>query len=113
MPGGKEDGPRHVVPSPCGRWVYSVTEHTSYVDVWRMDGNTAQLSHALRVSVLPSEREAALHEYRGDTVRLSPDGLSLFATTRGKNKGTKGYVTAWRIQQTQDCLLYTSDAADE
>lgn len=88
------DGPRHVVPSPDGQFVYSVTEHTSYVDVFHVEEH-AQLKHLQRVSILPPSSD--IHQYRGDTVRLSPDGQYLFATTRGKNASTKGFVKVWQI----------------
>jgi carboxy-cis,cis-muconate cyclase len=88
------DGPRHVVPSPDGKYVYSVTEHTSFVDVFYVE-NGSHLVHLQRVSILSSSSD--IHQYRGDTVRLSPDGQYLFATTRGKNADTKGFVKVWQI----------------
>ncbi|PWN36497.1 3-carboxy-cis,cis-mucoante lactonizing enzyme [Meira miltonrushii] len=92
------DGPRHVVPSPDGQYVYSVTEHTSFVDVYHV-GKGAHLEHLQRVSILPSSSD--IHQYRGDTVRLSPDGQYLFATTRGKNASTKGFVKVWQINHVE------------
>lgn len=99
MPAEK-DGPRHVVPSPCGRLVFSVTEHTSFVDVFHVEKGSqgvhgSSLKHVQRTSILPNGKD--LHQYRGDTVRLSPDGKHLFATTRGMHVGIHGYVKVWRI----------------
>lgn len=37
------------------------------------------------------------HDYRGDTVRLSPSGKSILATTRGMTNKTKGFVTSWSL----------------
>ena len=84
------DGPRHVVPHPVSEDIYySVTEHTSFVDVWR--GST----HLARLDILPPGAER--HAYRGDTVRLSPRGDALFASTRGKTPATRGIVAAWEL----------------
>jgi carboxy-cis,cis-muconate cyclase len=89
------DGPRHVVPSPCGRFAYGVTEHTSYVDVFAVQADTRPLRHVQRVSILADGVD--VHRYRGDTVRLSPDARFLFATTRGMHAGTNGFVKVWKI----------------
>jgi carboxy-cis,cis-muconate cyclase len=106
------DGPRHVVPSPCGRWVFSVTEHTSYVDVYKVSPSSSSTSfeareqeHAQRLTyvqsldILPAGADRG--QYRGDTVRLSPDGKAVLATTRGKTSATKGIVRAWRLLPTE------------
>jgi len=46
------DGPRHVVPSPDGKWVFTVTEHTSYLDVFAIEKG-GKLRHAQSASVVP------------------------------------------------------------
>ncbi|EPQ32185.1 uncharacterized protein PFL1_00382 [Pseudozyma flocculosa PF-1] len=97
------DGPRHVVPSPDGHWFFSVTEHTSYVDVFRiragsLDGDARaglQVEYVESLDILPPGRER--HDFRGDTVRISPDGRALLASTRGMTASTRGFVTAWRL----------------
>lgn len=38
-----------------------------------------------------------VHDWRGDTVRLSPSGNYLFATTRGKDASVRGWVKAWQL----------------
>lgn len=48
---GEHDGPRHVVPSPDGKKLYVVTEHTSWVDVYAV--GKASLEHLQRLSVIP------------------------------------------------------------
>jgi carboxy-cis,cis-muconate cyclase len=50
----------------------------------------------------PADRRSAEHEddreqYRGDTVRISPSGTSILATTRGKTAGVRGFVRAWAL----------------
>lgn len=92
------DGPRHVVPSPDGHWVFAITEHTSYLDVYRQEVAPQSLKHVQRLSLLPSH--VPISDYRGDTVRLSPSGNEIFATTRGKSKAIKGFVTAWKLDWT-------------
>ncbi|KAL8292870.1 hypothetical protein RQP46_000564 [Phenoliferia psychrophenolica] len=48
-----EDGPRHVTPHPDGEYVYSLQEHTSMVDVFRVvDGKT--LAWKQGVKIIPS-----------------------------------------------------------
>lgn len=90
------DGPRHVVPSPNGRYIFAVTEHTSFVDVYRVEHSPSpKAKHIQRVSIIPAGD--APGDYRGDTLRLSPDGRWLFATTRGMHAGVRGWVKGWRI----------------
>ncbi|KDN52414.1 3-carboxy-cis,cis-mucoante lactonizing enzyme [Tilletiaria anomala UBC 951] len=98
------DGPRHVVPSPDGKLIFSVTEHTSYVDVFRVPSssqavaqNMGKLEYLQSLDLLPDRVQRA--DYRGDTVRLSPDGHSVIASTRGKTRATKGIIRAWRLSQ--------------
>jgi carboxy-cis,cis-muconate cyclase len=75
-----------------------VTEHTSFVDVFRITSPAkGTLSHVQRVSIIPPGHQNS--DYRGDTVRLSPDGKSLFATTRGMNASIRGYVKVWNVDE--------------
>jgi carboxy-cis,cis-muconate cyclase len=108
------DGPRHVVPSYSGKHVFVVTEHTSFVDVFRIGSpSKGALQHIQRVSVLP-DRNHKTKDYRGDTVRLSPDGKYLFATTRGMTTSQKGFIKVWNInedaskQVLSEKLIYTT-----
>ncbi|PWN29598.1 3-carboxy-cis,cis-mucoante lactonizing enzyme [Jaminaea rosea] len=98
------DGPRHAVASRDGKWVFAVTEHTSYVDAYRLSPatttSTPTLRHAQRLTILPPTAEA--HSYRGDTIRLSPSGRYLVATTRGGKPEVKGWVRAWKLRQSSD-----------
>lgn len=100
---GEHDGPRHVVPSPDGRWVFSVTEHTSYVDAYRIDGPSRTLTFRQRSSLIPpyasssSSSSKPRSDWRGNTVRLSPSGRHLFATTRGKDAFTRGWIGMWEL----------------
>ncbi|PWN19826.1 hypothetical protein BCV69DRAFT_313567 [Microstroma glucosiphilum] len=98
------DGPRHVVPTACGRWVFAVTEHNSFADAYRVIlpsdsqskvSDVPRLEHVQRVSLLATGADP--HAYRGDTIRLSPCGGYLFATTRGMTTATKGLVTGWKV----------------
>lgn len=97
---GKNDGPRHVVPSFTGKRVFMVTEHTSFVDVYQVESSSVKrgnLNHIQRVSILPSNHQTK--NYRGDTVRLSPDGHYLFASTRGMTNSQKGFIKIWNVDQ--------------
>ncbi|KAK0545551.1 hypothetical protein OC844_007338 [Tilletia horrida] len=78
-----------------GRLTY-VTEHTSFVDVFElMDNGTGLLEYRLSLDILPEGADRA--SYRGDTVRLSPSGRAVLASTRGKTPATRGWVTAWDL----------------
>lgn len=95
------DGPRHVVPSYTGKHVFVVTEHTSYVDVYRLlSPSEGTFTRIQRVSILPAGRK--IGDYRGDTVRLSPDGRALFATTRGMTSSIKGFIKVWILDEDAD-----------
>ncbi|CAD6923158.1 unnamed protein product [Tilletia controversa] len=97
------DGPRHVVPSPDGRWIYSVTEHTSFVDVFEVtDVSSGTLKYRTSLDILPEGSDRA--SFRGDTVRLSPSGRAIVATTRGKTPAVRGWVAAWDLVTLQDAL---------
>jgi len=98
----EHDGPRHVVISPDGRVLYSVTEHTSFVDVYNVTETT--LVHLQSISILPPNSNPS--NYRGDTLRLRPPSpmssspSHLFATTRGFDTSHKGFITVFSIMPT-------------
>lgn len=54
-----------------------------------------QVKHVQRVSILPDGDSP--EDYRGDTLRLSPCGKYLFATTRGMHEGVRGWVKGWKM----------------
>ena len=97
----KDDGPRHVWPHPGGRVVYCLQEHSQMVDVFEVDVSGPRLRHVQGVRVIP--REEDVKDFWADEVRTSfSDGDRprwLYASTRGLDKGTKGYVSAWRLRQ--------------
>ncbi|KAF9505991.1 hypothetical protein BS47DRAFT_1334019 [Hydnum rufescens UP504] len=131
------DGPRHVVPGPNGKYLYSVTEHTSYVDVFEIVGNN--LIYRQSGSIIPPgtlfpfpfhprstsytewNDASTMSNYRGDTIRLSRrrnqtrDSSNsppfLFATTRGASPAHKGYVAAFAL--TSDGLLSSRSSASD
>lgn len=61
--GDGHDAPRHNVPSPDGNFLFAVTEHTSFVDVYRVLPKT--LKHVQRVSVLPNGACGAVTSRKG------------------------------------------------
>ena len=95
----KDDGPRHVWPHPAGRMVYCLQEHSQMVDVFEVDVEGPRLKHVQGVRVMPLG--ADVKDFWADEVRTSfSDGARprwLYASTRGLDKGTKGYVSAWRL----------------
>lgn len=102
-----DDGPRHVWPHPNGRLVYSLQEHTSMVDVFRLSDDDQKLEFVEGASIIPPGESAK--RYWADEVRLSPDASVLFGSTRGLEPKTKGWVTAWRLSP--DGRILNADAA--
>ena len=47
------DGPRHVTPHPNGRFVYSLQEHSSMVDVFEVDREEGKLKWIQGVKIIP------------------------------------------------------------
>ncbi|OAQ69228.1 muconate cycloisomerase I, MLE [Pochonia chlamydosporia 170] len=98
-----DDGPRHVWPHPNGKVLYVVQEHSSIVDVFYIQRDRAgvvkSLNHAHGASLLP-EGECAAH-YWADEVRLSTESNPryLFASTRGLESHTNGYVCVFGLNQ--------------
>ena len=98
------DGPRHAWPHPNGEVVYSVQEHSSMVDAFRIErdaqGNISNLIHLSGVNILPESEHHC--EFWADEVRLSsgPDASKpeyLYASTRGLEAKTKGYVAVFKL----------------
>lgn len=94
------DGPRHCWPHPRGRVLYCVQEHSSMVDAFRVGADGVTLAHMHGYSILPAHRSA--DQFWADEVRTSnlpADGRPryLYASTRGLEPGTKGYVAAYEL----------------
>lgn len=89
------DGPRHTWPHPNGRIVYSLQEHSGYVDVLRLSDDDQRLEWVEGGNILPAGDDCGL--YWADEVRLSPDAKVLFGSTRGLKSETKGWVSAWAL----------------
>ena len=99
------DGPRHAIPHPHHPLVFTVTEHTNYVDAYQVPAYASPIeldkragaTHVARADMLAAPQAANRHEYRGDTLRFSSDLQYIFATTRGKTAETKGLLIAYRL----------------
>ncbi len=93
------DGPRHVWPHPSGKYVYCLQEHTSMADVFSCDESGTKLQHQQGVRIIPEDKYEK--EYWADEVRtsLSNGGQPkyLYASTRGLEAGTKGYVAVFAL----------------
>lgn len=108
------DGPRHCWPHPNGRVVYCVQEHSGMVDAFAVgggDGNgdgdgdgdaaVVQLAHMHGHSLLPAGKAAG--DFWADEVRTSNlygnggQPRWLYASTRGLERGTKGYVAVFEL----------------
>lgn len=97
----KNDGPRHTWPHPNGRYLYSLQEHSSMVDVLSIAEDGTALELVSGVKIIPGDKDPSL--YWADEVRLSrPKKGSpryLYASTRGLEKDCKGYVAAFRLDE--------------
>lgn len=98
----KHDGPRHVWPHPGGKYVYSLQEHSSVVDVFEVvksGDSDVRLVHKQGVRIIP--RGLPVNEFWADEVRtsLSNGGQPkyLYASTRGLKEGRKGYVAVYAL----------------
>lgn len=98
------DGPRHTWPHPSGRVLYCVQEHSSMVDAFRVATDGVTLEHMHGFAILPAGKRC--EDFWADEVRLSNtsegEGAGgrpryLYASTRGLEPGTKGYVAAYEL----------------
>ncbi|GAA5900262.1 hypothetical protein JCM5296_003024 [Sporobolomyces johnsonii] len=89
------DGPRHVTPHPNGRYVYSLQEHTSMVDVFEVDQEAGKLKWLQGVKIIPEDHSPTL--YWADEVRVSPSQKYLYCSTRGLEPQTKGWVAVFAL----------------
>jgi len=95
------DGPRHTTPHPNGRVLYSLQEHGSMVDAFCVAEDGVTLTHVSGVKVIPKHEDPK--RYWADEVRVSSTvgkGMSpryLYASTRGLEARTKGYVAVFGL----------------
>lgn len=107
------DGPRHVWPHPGGKYVYVLQEHSSMVDVFEVNSMQGTLEWVQGVRIIPEEQDEKL--FWADEVRTIPDssgvGNLLVASTRGLEKGTKGYVALFKL--TSEGLIEAKEKEDK
>jgi carboxy-cis,cis-muconate cyclase len=96
------DGPRHCWPHPNGKVLYCLQEHTSMVDVFSVadDGTTLEFKQGIKI--IPADKDPK--KYWADEVRLStgPDASRpkyMYASTRGLEAHTMGYVAAFALKE--------------
>lgn len=107
------DGPRHTWPHPNGKILYCLQEHSSMVDVFSIAEDGTTLEHKQGVKIIPAEKDPKL--YWADEVRLStgPDPEKpkyMYASTRGLESHTMGYVAAFPIDE--DGMFASETAID-
>lgn len=107
------DGPRHTWPHPNGKVLYSLQEHSSMVDVFAIADDGVTLEHKQACSVLPAGKDCK--KYWADEVRYST-GLDpskpryLYASNRGLEADTLGYVGAYKLRE--DGFLESEEPID-
>lgn len=100
------DGPRHAWPHPSGRVLYVVQEHSSMVDAFSVAEDGVTLAHLHGYTILPKDKKC--DDFWADEVRTShlfahssPSSTKkpryLYASTRGLQPETKGYVAAYEL----------------
>ena len=94
------DGPRHTWPHPNGKMLYCLQEHSSMVDVFSVGEEGTALDHKQGVKIIPADKDPKF--YWADEVRLStgPDPTRpryMYASTRGLQSYTKGYVAVFPL----------------
>lgn len=93
------DGPRHAWPHPMGKVLYSLQEHSCMVDVFENGGDGKELTWKQGVRIIPQDKDAK--KYWADEVRVSRGGdrkpRYMFASTRGLEKETMGYVAVFEL----------------
>lgn len=75
-------GPRHLVFHPNGQFAYMFGELDSSVTVLRYDAADGTFEQIQKVSTLPEDFTG---ENGGAAIRISKDGVSLYASNRGHN----------------------------
>ncbi|KAI4748645.1 Muconate cycloisomerase 1 [Aureobasidium sp. EXF-12298] len=92
----ENDGPRHTWPHPNGKILYSVQEHSCYVDALSISDDLIS-----GVRIIPKDKDEK--NYWADEVRLSRPASGspryLYASTRGLEKETKGYVAVFELDE--------------
>ena len=104
------DGPRHATPHPNGRVLYSVQEHSNVVDEFVVSEDGTALRHVRGVEILPPGKRT--QDFWADEVRVSRlQGVPryVYASTRGLEAGTKGWVVVWTVDEEG---MIEGDAAD-
>ncbi|KAM5354539.1 hypothetical protein ACJ41O_001186 [Fusarium nematophilum] len=100
------DGPRNSFPSKDGKFLYVITEHSQYLDVYEI--KETALKHRQRATVIPNDLRGK-YTYRSNTVQMSRDGRYLFTSTRGwNNTEANGWVAAFELGRSG--LLKSEDA---
>ncbi|KAK0553824.1 hypothetical protein OC846_002355 [Tilletia horrida] len=113
------DGPRHVVPSADGRWAFSVTEHTSSVDVFEIvDKRKGELQYRLSLDLLtpatPGSSKDASEEhllFRWNTPTSGGKANAIeWAPRYGLEVSSVGSSSANFRGEDQDWMVLTDDA---
>lgn len=92
------DGPRHSIPHPHLPVLFTVTEHSNYVDAYAVPSG----KHLAEADMLTPSQAEHRHDWRGDTLRFSSDLKYLFASTRGKSVDQKGILLAYKLTTSSD-----------
>lgn len=100
--GQEGGGPRHLVWSPDGRFLYSSDEHGSQASAWSWDERTGKAQLRQTLSTLPADFKA-----RNTTAHIAihPSGRSLWVSNRGHPS-----IACFRIDQTTGLMTAAGHA---
>lgn len=88
--------PRHAAVHPNGKYIYVVLEGSSQIAQYSVDEDTGIPSfHNITYPLLLPGEDAK--NYWADEVALSPSSNYLWATNRGRNTNTTGYISAFTL----------------
>ena len=79
---GPGSGPRHLVFSKDGNFVYVINEMSNTISAFHYDAENAKLTEAQTISTLPHDFSGA---NTGAEIALHPSGKFLYASNRGHN----------------------------
>ncbi|KAF9552352.1 putative isomerase YbhE [Agrocybe pediades] len=99
------DGPRHLKIHPNGKVLYCITEHSNYVDSYRILPTTLEYidSRSVLPKTLRGHGSGAQGHFRGDTLMLPPSTPSspapkvLITTTRYSNSNLRGWLSVFPL----------------
>ena len=100
-----ESGPKHMIFSQDGKYVYLTHEDKNYVTQYEYDAEHAHFEKRQMISTLPDKFDGVNSAI---TLKLSEDGTHLFVTNSGHNSVAVFRIDSETKEMTRVCVLPTS-----